>query len=87
MHFCQVIGVRPAQSQRVATFFWCWLPPYPIVNLKPLSCNWESQQQNLKVAADAFYFVSAEGIDTAITYRQLAICFLGEVHVTKMKPN
>jgi len=28
--------------------------------------------------------VSAEGIDTAITCKQLAICFLDKAHVTKM---
>jgi len=27
----------------------------------------------------------AKGIDTAITYRYLAICFLDKAHVTKMK--
>jgi len=31
--------------------------------------------------------VIAEGIDTAITYRQLEICFIDEAHATKMKLN
>jgi len=31
-----------AYSQSVSTFTYCWLPPYPTVNLKSFSCNGKS---------------------------------------------
>jgi len=34
---------------------------------------------------DAFYFVRAEDIDTAMTYRPLATCFLDKAYVSEMK--
>jgi len=36
---------------------------------------------------DTFYFVSAEIIHSAVVYRQLAICFRDNAHVTKVKIN
>jgi len=46
------------------------MPPYPTANnLKSFSCNEKSQQQNATYVENAFYFVSAEGTDTAVTYR------------------
>jgi len=32
---------------------------------------------------DAFYFVSSEGIGTAITNTQIVVCFLDKAHVNQ----
>ena len=58
--------------------------PFPSVNLKSFNGNRKTQQQNV-MWKTAFYFVSTEGIDTAIPYRELAICFIDKAHVTKMQ--
>jgi len=45
------------------------LPPYPIASLQSFNCKEESAAKPNFKLPDAFYFVSAESTDTAITYR------------------
>ena len=74
--------VRPAHSLKVLQL----LPvAYLTLNLKSFSCHGRSQQQDLTSVGRCF--LSVEGIDTAIIYKQLAVCFLDKAHVTEMKLN